>query len=222
MTSSAVVPGLSSVEEALDALRDGLPVLVLDDVDRENEGDVILAAQTITPRWTGWTIRHSSGYLCAPMPADWADRLALPPMVEQNEDALRTAYAITVDVAEGVTTGISATDRCRTVAALGDPATVATDLRRPGHVVPLRARAGGVLERRGHTEAAVDLCALAGLTPVAAIAELVDDEGEMLRTTQVLELGAEHGLPVLTIEQLVAHRRELDQDTADEATRSTT
>ncbi|MGD8200659.1 3,4-dihydroxy-2-butanone-4-phosphate synthase [Ornithinimicrobium sp. W1679] len=211
MSSQVVVPGLSSVDQGLAALRAGLPVLVLDDVDRENEGDVVLAAQTITPRWTGWTIRHSSGYLCAPMPADWADRLGLPPMVEQNEDALRTAYAITVDVAEGVTTGISATDRCRTVAALGNPSTVATDLRRPGHVVPLRARPGGVLARRGHTEAAVDLCVLAGLTPVAAIAELVDDEGEMLRTTQVLALGAEHDLPVLTIEQLVAHRRELDR-----------
>ena len=153
MSSQVVVPGLSSVDQGLAALRAGLPVLVLDDVDRENEGDVVLAAQTITPRWTGWTIRHSSGYLCAPMPADWADRLGLPPMVEQNEDALRTAYAITVDVAEGVTTGISATDRCRTVAALGDPSTVATDLLRKNlePAVTPQAGRGGEVRRRNRT-----------------------------------------------------------------------
>ena len=195
------------VEAALESLREGRPVLVLDDADRENEGDVILAAQTVTAEWMGWTVRHSSGYVCAPMPADWADRLELPLMVTRNADPLRTAYTITVDAAAGVSTGISATDRARTVRLLGDPETGAQDLIRPGHVVPLRARPGGVLERPGHTEAAVDLCAAAGLSPVAAIAELVDDAGEPLRGPSVHALAQEHGLPVLTIAELVAWRQ---------------
>lgn len=194
------------VDSALAALREGLPVLVLDDKEREDEGDVVLAAQTITPRWLGWTIRHSSGYICAPMPASWADRLELPLMVLDNEDPFRTAYAVTVDAADGVGTGISATDRARTIALLGSPGTGPAHLVRPGHVVPLRAREGGVLERPGHTEAAVDLCRLAGLTPVAAIAELVDDQGEMLRGPAVHALGHAHGLPVLSVGDLVAHR----------------
>lgn len=197
---------VDTIPEALAALRAGRPVLVLDDADRENEGDVILAAESLTPAWLGWTIRHSSGYVCAPMPAERADLLGLPLMVEQNEDLLRTAYTVTVDAAVGVTTGISASDRTQTLRTLAAPETTAADLRRPGHVVPLRARDGGVLARRGHTEAAVDLCRLAGLVPVAAIAELVDDEGEMLRGPQVVALGAEHDLPVITIADLVAHR----------------
>jgi 3,4-dihydroxy 2-butanone 4-phosphate synthase/GTP cyclohydrolase II len=194
------------VVEALAALRAGLPVLVMDAADREDEGDVVLAAENLSTSWLGWTVRHSSGYLCAPMPGEWADRLDLPLMVEHNEDLLRTAYTVTVDAAVGVTTGISAGDRATTLRLLAAPGTTAGDLRRPGHVVPLRAREGGVLTRRGHTEAAVDLCRLAGLAPVAAIAELVDDEGEMLRGPQVAALGAEHGLPVLTIGDLVAYR----------------
>ncbi len=195
------------IRTALKALRSGRPVLVLDDVHRENEGDVVLAAQTVTPGWVGWTIRHTSGYLCAPMPTSWADRLELPLMVapRENEDPYRTAYAITVDAAAGVSTGISATDRARTVSVLGDPQAHASDLIRPGHVVPLRARDGGVLQRPGHTEAAVELCMLAELSPVAAIAELVDDEGEMLRGQQVYALGSQHELPVLRIADLVQH-----------------
>lgn len=191
---------------ALQALREGRPVLVLDDAHRENEGDVILAAATMTPAWMGWMIRHTSGYICAPMPQSWADRLDLPLMVEANEDPLRTAYAITVDASEGVTTGISATDRARTVGVLGSAEAVATDLIRPGHVVPLRARPGGVLERPGHTESAVELCDLAGLTPVAAIAELVDDEGEMLREDAVRALGEWFDLPVLSVADILAYR----------------
>lgn len=202
---------LATVEQALDALRAGRPVLVLDDEDRENEGDVVLAGQTLTDAWTAWTVRHTSGYLCAPLPHDLADRLGLPPMVEDNEDLLRTAYTVTVDAAAGVTTGISAADRAHTVRTLADPVTVAADLRRPGHVVPLRARPGGVLERAGHTEAAVDLCRLAGLAPVGAIAELVADDGTMLRTPDVLALGREHHLPVLTIADLVAWRQRHDR-----------
>jgi len=203
--------GLASVEEALQALRDGRPVLVTDDEDRENEGDVILAAATTTQEWLAWTIRHSSGVVCAPMPDEVADRLELPPMVSRNEDPRGTAYTISVDAREGVTTGISAADRARTVNLLADPATEASDLVRPGHVFPLRAREGGVLVRAGHTEAAVDLCRLAGLSPVGVIAELVHDDGAMMRLPAVLELGAKHELPVITIEQLIAWRQRNDR-----------
>lgn len=191
---------------ALAALRAGRPVLVLDDPAREDEGDVVLAAQTLTPAWLGWTVRHTSGYLCAPMPGAWADRLELPLMVPRSEDPLRTAYTVTVDAARGVTTGIGAADRTRTIRLLGDPGTGPRDLVRPGHVVPLRARRGGVLDRPGHTEACVDLCRLAGLTPVGVIAELVDTHGELLRGPGVRLLGRRHDLPVITVADVVAHR----------------
>lgn len=204
---------LSTIEQALEALREGRPVLVTDDEERENEGDVVMAAQTLTAEWMAWTIRHSSGYVCAPMTDAVADRLDLPLMVRDNADRLRTAYTVTVDAAQGVTTGISAADRSRTVRLLASPAATADAFVRPGHVVPLRARDGGVLVRRGHTEAAVDLCRLAGLEPVGAIAELTHDDGTMMRLPAVLELGAEHGLPVVTIEQLVAHRQRHDRVT---------
>jgi 3,4-dihydroxy 2-butanone 4-phosphate synthase/GTP cyclohydrolase II len=202
---------LATVEQALAALREGRPVLVLDDVDRENEGDVVLAAQTLTDAWLAWTIRHTSGYICAPVPAEVADRLALPLMVRDNRDPLRTAYTVTVDAASGVTTGISAADRAHTIRTLADPATGPDDLVRPGHVVPLRAREGGVLTRPGHTEAAVDLCRLAGLAPVGAIGELVADDGTMLRTPEVLALGEAEDLPVVTIADLVAWRQRHDR-----------
>ena len=204
---------VAAVPRALDALRSGRPVLVLDDEDREDEGDVVLAAQTLTPGWTGWAVRHTSGFLCAPMPGAWADRLGLPAMVANaaNEDELRTAYTVTVDATTGVTTGISAADRCRTAQVLADERSTNADLRRPGHLVPLRARDGGVLARRGHTEATVDLCRLAGLAPVGVIGELVDDEGEMLRGPQVRALAAEHDLPVLTIAELVTYRQRHDR-----------
>ena len=203
--------GLATVEEALAALRAGRPVLVTDDEDRENEGDVVLAAETLTPEWMAWTIRHSSGYICAPMPDEVADRLSLPLMVPDNRDPLRTAYTVTVDAAEGTTTGISAADRARTVRTLADPDATADSLIRPGHVVPLRAKAGGVLQRPGHTEATVDLCRLAGLAPVGAIGELVNDDGTMMRLPEVLALGAEHDLPVITIAALAAWRQRHDR-----------
>ena len=202
---------LSTVDEALEALRAGRPVLVTDDEDRENEGDVILAAETLTTEWMAWTIRHTSGYICAPMPAVVADRLSLPLMVADNRDPLRTAYTVTVDAAEGVTTGISAADRTHTIRTLADPTAMPDSLIRPGHVVPLRAKDGGVLVRPGHTEAAVDLCRLAGLAPVGAIGELVNDDGTMMRLPDVLETGAQHDLPVITIAQLVAWRQRHDR-----------
>ena len=202
---------LSTIEQALEALRAGLPVLVTDDEDRENEGDVILAAATATTQWMAWTIRHTSGYICTPMPEAWADRLGLPLMVAENRDPLRTAYTVTVDATEGVTTGISAADRSLTIRLLAQEGSTASDFIRPGHVVPLRAKDGGVLVRAGHTEAAVDLCRLAGLAPVGAIGELVHDNGSMMRLPAVLELGAEHNLPVITIEALIAWRQRNDR-----------
>jgi len=203
--------GLSSIEEAFEALKSGLPVLVLDDEDRENEGDAILSAATLTTEWMGWTIRHTSGYICAPMPEGTADRLGLPPMVANNQDPRGTAYTVTVDAAEGVTTGISAADRAHTIRLLAQEDSTASDFTRPGHVVPLRARLGGVLVRGGHTEATVDLCRLAGLAPVGAIGELVHDDGSMMRLPAVIELGAQHNLPVITIEALIAWRKRHDR-----------
>jgi len=201
---------LDSVDDALDALRRGRPVIVVDDADRENEGDVVLAAAHATPAWIGWTVRYTSGVLCAPMPAERADALALPPMVDRNEDARGTAYTVSVDARDGVTTGISAADRARTLNVLADGSATAADLIRPGHVFPLRARPGGVLERAGHTEAAVDLCRLAGLPPVGVIAEVVEDTGETMRLPGLRELADAHGLPLISIADLQAHRRRLE------------
>jgi len=205
---------LDEVATAIDALRRGLPVLVVDDRDRENEGDVVLAAVHATTEWIGWTIRHTSGLLCAPMSGALADALALPPMVALNEDPRRTAYTISVDARTGVTTGISAADRARTARLLADPATGAGDLVRPGHLFPLRAVDGGVLERRGHTEAAVDLCRLAGLPPVGVIAELVEDDGSLMRLPAIRRLADGRGLPVISVADLAEHLRRGDPATA--------
>lgn len=198
------------VERALAELRAGRPVLVADSRDRENEVDVVLGARSATPEWMAWMVRHSSGYVCAPMPTDLADRLELPLMVSQNRDPLRTAYTVSVDAAVGVTTGISALDRARTLRVLDDPGAGPADLIRPGHVLPLRAVPGGVLRRAGHTEAAVDLVRLAGVGQVAAIAELVQDDGSMMRWEQAAELARAQGLVLLTIEELIGWRRAHD------------
>ncbi|MGM7678433.1 GTP cyclohydrolase II [Microbacterium sp. A94] len=201
---------LATIEEALTSLRAGRPVIVADDENRENEGDVILSAELATPEWVAWTVRWSSGFICAPMPADLADTLNLPPMVEANEDARSTAYTVSVDAAEGVTTGISASDRAHTLNVLANPQSTATSVIRPGHVLPLRAVDGGVRERGGHTEAAVDLMRLAGLEPVGAIAEVVDEDGSMMRLPGLKELGKQYEIPVITIEQLIAYLNETD------------
>lgn len=194
---------LSTIPEVLDALRAGKPVIVADDELRENEGDAIMAAEFATQEWLAWMIRHTSGYLCAPMPNAIADRLELPPMVKRNEDARGTAYTISVDAADRVSTGISAADRAHTLRVLADPASTPDQLIRPGHVIPLRAVDGGVRERAGHTEAAVDLMRLAGLEPVAVIGELVEDDGDMMRLPGLIELGAREGLPVTTVAALI-------------------
>ena len=208
---------LATIPEALEALRAGRPVLVADDENRENEGDVVLSAELATPEWVAWTVRWSSGFICAPMPTDLADSLNLPPMVAASEDARSTAYTVSVDAAEGVTTGISASDRAHTLNVLADPSSTATSIIRPGHVLPLRAVDGGVRERSGHTEAAVELMKLAGLRPVGAIAEVVAEDGSMMRLPGLLELGARDGVPVITIEQLIAHLNEIAPDGATPA-----
>ncbi len=196
---------LSTIPEALDALRAGRPVIVADDENRENEGDIVLSAELATPEWLAWTIRWSSGFLCAPMPAEWADRLDLPPMVAVNEDSRGTAYTVSVDAADRQSTGISASDRAHTLNVLADPASTPASVIRPGHVLPLRAVDGGVRERAGHTEAAVELMRLAGLQPVGAIGEVVAEDGGMMRMPGLLEMGEREGVPVITIEQLIEH-----------------
>ena len=198
---------LDAVEQAVAELAAGRPVVVVDDEDRENEADLIVAADGLTQRWTGFLVRWTSGLLCVPMPEQTADRLGLPMMVERNEESLRTAYTVTVDAREGVSTGISAADRTRTARLLADPATTAEDLVRPGHMLPLRARAGGVLARRGHTEAAVDLARLAGREPVGVLAELVHDDGSMMRAVAARDFADEHGLVMISIDDLVRYRR---------------
>ncbi|PZE36333.1 3,4-dihydroxy-2-butanone-4-phosphate synthase [Curtobacterium sp. MCSS17_006] len=194
--------GLSSIEAAIASIAAGRPVIVVDDEDRENEGDVILSAELASPEWIAWTVAHSSGFICAPVSTEIADALDLPPMVANNEDVRGTAYTVTVDAAVGVTTGISAHDRARTLRVLADPTSVRDDLHRPGHVVPLRARPGGVRERAGHTEAAIELVTAAGLRPAAAICEIVDEDGSMMRLPALVALGARQGVPVITIAAL--------------------
>jgi 3,4-dihydroxy 2-butanone 4-phosphate synthase / GTP cyclohydrolase II len=198
------------IERAITELAAGRPVVVVDDEDRENEGDLLFAATKATQALLGFTIRYTSGVVCVAMEGETLDRLALPPMTAVNEDRKQTAYTVSVDAKEGITTGISAGDRARTISLLVDPATRPVDLTRPGHVFPLRAVPGGVLERPGHTEAAVDLAKLAGLPPAGAICELVNDDGTMMRLPQLLEFAGLHRLAIVSIADLVAFRRDLD------------
>lgn len=198
---------LDSIERAIADIADGKAVVVVDDEDRENEGDIIFAASKATPELMAFTIRHSSGVICVPMPADMLDRLEIPLMTPHNKDKLRTAYTISVDARDGVTTGISAADRAHTARVLADSATEPWEITRPGHVFPLRYREGGVLVRRGHTEAAVDLAKLAGLTPAGVLVEVVNDDGTMKRAPQLREFADEHGLAMISIGDLVRYRR---------------
>jgi 3,4-dihydroxy 2-butanone 4-phosphate synthase / GTP cyclohydrolase II len=171
----------STIEAAIESFGAGRPVVVVDDENRENEGDLMFAAEKATPELMAFMVRHTSGFVCAPLTEEDADRLDLPPMYVTNQDRRGTAYTVTVDAREGITTGISAAERAHTVRLLADPATGPADLARPGHVVPLRAKAGGVLRRPGHTEAAIDLARLAGLHPAGVLCELVNDDGTMMR-----------------------------------------
>ncbi|TDP37788.1 bifunctional 3,4-dihydroxy-2-butanone-4-phosphate synthase/GTP cyclohydrolase II [Nocardia ignorata] len=195
------------VERAIADIAAGKPVVVVDDEDRENEGDIIFAAAKATPELMAFTIRHSSGVICVPMAGEWLDRLDVGLMTPHNQDPLRTAYTVSVDASCGVTTGISAADRARTAQVLAEPSSAAADLNRPGHVFPLRCREGGVLVRRGHTEAAVDLARLAGLPPVGVLVELVEDDGTMKRGPSLCSFADEHGLAMISIESLVRYRR---------------
>lgn len=196
---------ISSIDEVIEALRNGKPVLVADAEDRENEGDVIIAAQFATEEWLAWMIRYTSGYICAPMTNDRANQLDLPLMWVRSQDPHQTAYTVSVDAAARFSTGISAADRALTAQVLSDPHGKPESLIRPGHVLPLRARDGGVLERPGHTEAAVDLLKLAGLEPVAMMAEMVNDDGTMMRIAELFEVSQRFNLPMTTISHLKDH-----------------
>lgn len=200
---------LDSVERAIADITAGKAVVVVDDEDRENEGDLIFAAELATPELMAFMVRHSSGYVCVGMDSADCDRLGLPPMVARNEDVRGTAYTVTVDAAEGVDTGISATDRARTVRLLADPTSTVATFNRPGHVVPLRAKRGGVLVRQGHTEAAVDLARAANLAPAGALCEIVskEDPTTMARLPELRRFADEHDLALISIEQLQDWRR---------------
>ncbi len=196
---------MTAIDKALDELRAGRPIVVTDSTDREDEGDLILAAEFATPEQLAFMIRHSSGFLCAPMTNERANELDLSLMVEHNQDSRRTAYTVSVDAADGITTGISAHDRALTLRVLANPDSSPSDLIRPGHIIPLRARPGGVRERAGHTEAAVDLMSLAGLQPVGVIGELTNDDGTMMRGAPLEAFAAEHNLVIISIEELALH-----------------
>ncbi|MET0989693.1 MAG: GTP cyclohydrolase II, partial [Glaciihabitans sp.] len=196
---------LADIPTALDALRAGRPVIVADNESRENEGDVILAAELASQEWIAWTVKNSSGFICAPMTNEIADRLELPLMVLDNQDPLGTAYTVSVDAADRLSTGISASDRAHTLRVLANLESTPASLNRPGHILPLRAMDGGVRERPGHTEATVDLLKLAGLTPVGAISEIVAEDGEMMRLPGLITLGERDDIPVITITELISY-----------------
>jgi 3,4-dihydroxy 2-butanone 4-phosphate synthase/GTP cyclohydrolase II len=198
---------LDTIDDAIEAFRRGEFLVVVDDEDRENEGDLIIAADAITEEKMAWMVRHTSGVICAPMTEQHADRLQLPLMVTENTEAHRTAFTVTIDLVAGNSTGISAADRARTVAALADPDRSPREFSRPGHIFPLRARPGGVLKRAGHTEAAVDLCRLSGRAEVAAICEMTNDDGTMLRLADCREFADRWGLRLISIADLIRHRR---------------
>lgn len=198
------------VEAALEALRRGEFVVVADDRDRENEGDLILAAECMSTARLSFLLRHTSGVVCVALTRARCQALALPPMVPDNTESQRTQFMVSVDAAQGTSTGISAADRALTISALANPACGPRSFLRPGHVFPLRARNGGVLERRGHTEAAVDLARLAGLRPAAALCELTAEDGGMLRGAALEQFASVHGLPFLHIAELVEYRERHD------------
>jgi 3,4-dihydroxy 2-butanone 4-phosphate synthase/GTP cyclohydrolase II len=199
---------LSPIPELIEELRAGRPIILVDDEDRENEGDLVMAAEHMSTEWMAFIIRHTGGVVCLAMSEEWADRLDLPPMVKDNTAPRGTAFTVSIEAREGVTTGISAADRATTVRLAARREATAADFVRPGHVFPLRAQKGGVLRRAGHTEASVDLCRLAGLNPVAAISELMHDDGSMMRLPAILAFAQQHGLKVGAIADLIRYRLE--------------
>jgi 3,4-dihydroxy 2-butanone 4-phosphate synthase/GTP cyclohydrolase II len=202
----------AKIEEALVEFAKGEFVIVVDDEDRENEGDLCLAAGAATSEKVNFLMTEARGLICVAMAPQRLDDLDLPPMMEHNTSRHRTAFAVSVDAAgDGVTTGISAQDRALTIRSLADPEFTAADFARPGHVFPLRGRPGGVLERAGHTEAVIDLCRLAGLTPAGVVCEIANPDGTMARRPQLEEFGAGHGIPIISITELIAYRRQREQ-----------
>jgi 3,4-dihydroxy 2-butanone 4-phosphate synthase/GTP cyclohydrolase II len=196
----------ASVAEAIDDIRRGKMVIVVDDEDRENEGDLTMAAELARPEDVAFIRKYASGVICVPMTTERLQELDLPQMVSRNEARLGTAFTVSVDAREGVTTGISAADRSRTIKVLADPRTTARDLVKPGHIFPLQARDGGVLVRAGQTEAAVDLCRLAGLSPVGVICEITNPDGSMSRMPELKRFAKRHGLRLIKVKDLIAHR----------------
>jgi 3,4-dihydroxy 2-butanone 4-phosphate synthase / GTP cyclohydrolase II len=208
MTETAT---LDPVEDAIKAIANGEMVVVVDDDDRENEGDLIGAAAKITPEQMAFMVRHTSGIVCTPITAEDAKRLKLDPMVALNDAPMGTAFTVTIDYKEGLTTGISARERCATAHALANKNVQADDFVRPGHIFPLVAKSGGVLMRSGHTEAAVDLAKLAGLHPAGVISELVNDNGSVKRGPQVLAFAREHGFKIISVADLIAYRQKRER-----------
>jgi 3,4-dihydroxy 2-butanone 4-phosphate synthase/GTP cyclohydrolase II len=198
----------ASIPEAIEEIRQGRMVIVVDDADRENEGDLIMAAERVTPEAIAFIVRHTSGVICMPVIGQRLDELEIPLMVAANTDSRRTAFTVSVDARAGVTTGISAADRARTIQAIIHPATEPADLSRPGHIFPLRYRDGGVLKRAGHTEAAVDLARLAGLYPAGVLCETVNEDGTMARLPDLTVFARTHGLKLISIADLIAYRRQ--------------
>jgi 3,4-dihydroxy 2-butanone 4-phosphate synthase/GTP cyclohydrolase II len=209
---------LDSIEQAVADMAAGKALVVVDDEDRENEGDLVFAAQRATPALTGFMIRHTSGVICVAMTGPDLDRLALPPMTMVNEDRKGTAYAVSLDARDGVTTGISANDRAHTIRVLADSATEPNEITRPGHVFPLRAVDGGVLRRPGHTEAAVDLARLAGLSPAGVVCEIVHDDGSMMRAPDLRQFADDHDLTMVSIADLIAYLRQTERQVERVAT----
>ncbi len=204
---SAVSAPFATIEEAIEEIRAGRMLIVVDDEDRENEGDFVMAAKKVTPEAVNFMITNGRGLVCVPLSADRVDALGIPPMVQTNTSAQGTAFHVSVGAKGRITTGISATDRAETVLALIDPATKPDDLAMPGHVFPLRARPGGVLERAGHTEASVDLARLAGLTPAGLICEIINEDGTMARRPQLEKVAERFGLKMVTVADLIRYRR---------------
>lgn len=203
--------GFSAIEEAIEDFRNGKTVIVVDDEDRENEGDFILAAEKCTPEAMNVLIRCGSGYICAPTTGKRLAELDIPMMVGQNTSRMGTAMTVTVDARDGTTTGVSAHDRSATVRVMANPHSRPADLTRPGHIVPLRAEEGGVLKRAGHTEASVDLCRLAGLQPIAVLAEVMNEDGSMARVPQLMEISKRLGYKLITIADLIKYRRRTER-----------
>ena len=197
---------LNSIDEALADFKDGKFVIVVDDEDRENEGDLICAAEMITPEMVNFMLKYARGVLCAPITISRSEELDLPRQVKDNTSMLGTPFTITVDKLEGCTTGVSAHDRCATIRALADPASTPQTFGRPGHINPLYAQENGVLRRSGHTEAAIDLCRLSGLYPAGALMEIMNDDGTMARMPELQAFAREHGLKIITIKDLIAYR----------------